>query len=208
MCDKLYHIIQALNNGKWKTLYIIKLHLTRKPMRRRQKGKVMVFNGSVPHLRSEAALPWRARGGDVLQWRRNVQVGIQDSMGDPQMTPSSTGHAEGQCTAWWTLTLPFHPRVSPGSHMSRPRRSHRRTVKANQTSSLQRPVKTSAKHLDKQRSSDHSLAGIFCTINEISRLELNARLTWRTVKFKSTNLVVCWDMQEYTRHKKVAWVRY
>ncbi len=179
-------------------------------MRLRQKGKVMVFNGSVPHLRSEAALPWRARGGDVLQWRRNVQVGIQDSMGKrprPLQVTQRVNVLPDELSLYHFTHASLRVHTCPDLDVPTAEPRYR-TVKANQTSSLQRPVKTSAKHLDKQRSSDHSLAGIFCTINEISRLELNARLTWRTVKFKSTNLVVSWDMQEYTRHKKVAWVRY
>lgn len=129
-------------------------------MRRRQKGKVMVFNGSVPHLRSALnQLSHDERegetcyNGDVMfklgfrtRWvipyathkrPRPLQVTQRVNVLPDELSLYHFTHASLRVHTCPDLDIPTtEPRY--------------RTVKANQTSSLQRPVKTSAKHLDKQ----------------------------------------------------------
>lgn len=96
----------------------------------------------------------------MLQWRRNVQNGIQDATGDPYETRKRPHPLQV------TLRVNVLPdelslyhfthaslRVHTCPDLDIPTTEARyRKVKAEQTSpSLQRPVKTSAKHLDKQR---------------------------------------------------------
>lgn len=105
----------------------------------------------------EAALPWRAEGGGVVQYRYNAQFGIQNSLGDPYATrkwPHALQVMQRVNVLPDELSLYQFTHASLRVHicpdLDIPTESRYRKVKGKTSPSLQRLVKTSAKYLDKQ----------------------------------------------------------